>query len=182
MSKRWIYSDPHYYHANVIKYTSRPFSSVEEMNKELIKRHNLLINKQDKVFILGDFSLGNKQETADIISQLKGYLILIMGNHDKSRSRKWFLDCGFNEVIKYPIILKDSFILSHEPVYLSEDMPYVNIHGHLHGNILLDEKTYKTTLSTFNKKSVCLNRYVNVCVENSNFYPVFLNTIIDQFM
>ena len=33
-----------------------PFSSVEEMNSEMIKRWNSVVTKQDNVYILGDFS------------------------------------------------------------------------------------------------------------------------------
>ncbi len=57
---------------------------------------------------------------------------LIIGNHDKDRSVAWWRETGFNEVYQYPIIYNDFFILSHEPVYLNENMPYANIHGHIH--------------------------------------------------
>ncbi len=33
-------ADHHFYHANIIRYCSRPFNSVEEMNEEMIARWN----------------------------------------------------------------------------------------------------------------------------------------------
>ncbi len=179
---RWIYSDPHFYHKNVIQYCSRPFENVECMNQAIIKNHNKIVNKNDKVFILGDISFAGKAATKAIISKLNGNITLIMGNHDKARTRLWWLDCGFSQVIEYPIILDNLFILSHEPVYLSPSMPYINIHGHLHGNILLNEITYKEVMdASLQTNMIDYNRYINVCLENTNFYPVNLNELIDKY-
>ena len=159
----WIYADPHYYHGNIIAYENRPFNTLEEMHKTMINNHNHMIKKEDKVFILGDFSFGNKEQTTEIVSKLNGHKILILGNHDKARSRKWWLDTGFNEVSKYPIIIKDFFILSHEPVYISKSMPYINIHGHLHSNTLNNQQ------------------YINVGLDCTNFYPKNLDFIIYSY-
>lgn len=117
---RWVYGDPHYYHKNVLNYCQRPFKNVEEMNNNMISRHNRIVHKEDKVFIVGDFSFANKFDTTQIVNELNGNIILIMGNHDRSRTRTWLLECGFHQVIEYPIIIKDYFILSHEPVFLSK--------------------------------------------------------------
>ena len=40
-------ADEHYGHTNIIKYCDRPFASVEEMDAEIIKRHNDLVGPQD---------------------------------------------------------------------------------------------------------------------------------------
>jgi calcineurin-like phosphoesterase family protein len=160
---RWIYSDPHYYHKNIIKYCSRPFETMEEMHTTMINKHNSIIDKKDRVFILGDFSFSNKENVSEIVSQLKGNITLIMGNHDRGRTRKWLLECGFDEVIEYPIIVNELFILSHEPVFMNDSMPYINLHGHLHGNVFSN------------------NNYFNVCLENNDFFPFSLDGLIDNF-
>ena len=53
--KVFFTSDLHLGHANVITYDNRPFSSVEEMDEELIRRWNAKVGKGDVVYVLGDF-------------------------------------------------------------------------------------------------------------------------------
>lgn len=156
----FITSDHHFFHKNVITYEARPFEDVEHMNKKLINNWNKVISKNDKVFHLGDFSFANKEKTKEIVSKLNGYKILIMGNHDKSRKPSFYLECGFNEVYKWPIIYCQWYILSHEPVYLEKNSPYINIHGHVHS------KKYEGT------------SHINVCVENTEYYPVLFSDIL----
>ena len=158
MNNTWVYADPHFWHTNIIRYADRPFKTVEEMNSALIKNHNNTVSKHDKVFILGDFALADKEKTANIIQQLQGTLILIMGNHDQ-RSYKWWLEAGFDQVSKYPIVVDTYTILSHEPIWIEIGGRYYNIHGHLH-NYILD-----------------LNRYMNVCVETTDYKPINLDLI-----
>lgn len=50
-------SDHHFGHLNIIQYCKRPFSSVEEMNEEMARRWNSVVNPDDTVYYLGDFSL-----------------------------------------------------------------------------------------------------------------------------
>ena len=38
--KVFFTSDTHFFHANVIRYTNRPFDSVEAMNDEIVKNRN----------------------------------------------------------------------------------------------------------------------------------------------
>lgn len=73
-------ADEHYDHKNIIKYCKRPFSTVEEMNTELIINHNSVVNKKDTVVHVGDFTL-NKIAT-NYICQLNGTHIFIKGSHD----------------------------------------------------------------------------------------------------
>jgi len=161
MIKRWVYGDPHYWHGNVIEYSNRPFKDVYDMNKQLIKNHNKVVKSEDKVFILGDFALCNKEKAKEIVSKLNGKLILIMGNHDRARNINWWYDVGFSEVIKYAIIVNGNIILSHEPV---EDIqpPFYNIHGHIH------------------EKNLFGDRYCNVSVEQIDYQPVNLDLLIQS--
>lgn len=52
----WFTADQHFGHANVIKHSQRPFSSIEEMDATLIKNWNRCVKKGDDVFHLGDFA------------------------------------------------------------------------------------------------------------------------------
>lgn len=75
-------SDHHFGHENIIKFTNRPFGSLEDMDQELIKRWNSKINKNDKVYHLGDFGLCKADRMKTILDQLNGKIFLIKGNHE----------------------------------------------------------------------------------------------------
>jgi len=53
----------------------------------------------------------------------------------------WWRETGFDEIYRYPIIFEKFYILSHEPLYLSRNMPYANIHGHIH-HLKYDDKQF----------------------------------------
>ena len=56
-------SDLHFNHANIIMLCNRPFQSVEEMNRVLIENWNNAVNKNDDVYVLGDFIMGKNIES-----------------------------------------------------------------------------------------------------------------------
>jgi calcineurin-like phosphoesterase family protein len=89
-------SDTHFGHAKVIEYCKRPFSSVAHMDAELIRRWNYRVQAEDTVYHLGDFSLGKREDIRRYRSYLNGRIILIRGNHDRSRTA--MLAAGFEEV------------------------------------------------------------------------------------
>ena len=68
-----------------------------------------------------------------------------------------------------PIINKWMF-LSHEPIlFLPKELPYLNIHGHLH------QFDYRngTSMNWYNG-----NRYYNVSCEKINYTPISIQDII----
>lgn len=73
-------ADHHFGHENIIKFSERPFESLEQMNEELIKRWNEKIGKDDTVYHLGDVSLGKPDFTKEILDRLNGNIHLIKGN------------------------------------------------------------------------------------------------------
>ncbi|WFD08988.1 phosphoesterase [Tepidibacter hydrothermalis] len=141
MQDIYFISDMHFGHSNIIKYENRPFKNIKEMDATIIKNWNSVVKKDDKVFVLGDISFYDKEKTAEIIYSLNGYKVLILGNHDNERSLHWWKSVGFDEVINYSIIYNDFYILSHEPMYLNDNMPYMNIHGHIH-NLKYESKQF----------------------------------------
>ncbi len=46
----FLSADHHFSHANIIRYTDRPFADVEEMDLELVRRWNEVVSKDDTVF------------------------------------------------------------------------------------------------------------------------------------
>jgi len=156
----FMISDHHFGHKSIIDFESRPFADTDEMTETMIGRWNAVVGKDDKVFHLGDFSFLNREKTTEIVSRLNGYKTLILGNHDRGRSRAWWLEAGFQEVSEYPIVYGGFFFLSHEPMYMNKHMPYVNIHGHIHG------QKYEG------------NHYFNVSVEHWDYTPVAFEEIV----
>lgn len=163
MTKRWVIADTHFHHESIILYESRPFANASEMNQQMIIRWNQVVSKQDEVFHLGDFGVGEQAAMSNIIKQLNGDIRLIIGNHDSAHSDNWWLEAGIKTVYRYPIILDGFFILSHEFVYLNDHMPYVNLHGHTHS------------------KSMNSPQYVNCSAELFNYTPQNLDDIFNRY-
>ena len=165
MSEVFLTSDTHFGHQNILKLEKRPFLDTDIMDKELIKNWNSVVTSRDIVFHLGDVSFHDKKRTTEIISKLNGKKILICGNHDESRSNKWWLDCGFSEVYRYPIVYKDFFIMGHTPpCYYNDATAYFYLFGHVHSS-----EMYRT----ISKQTAC------VCIERWDYKPVNLKKIID---
>ena len=84
-------ADCHFYHAALnSKMDKRGFESVEAMNEYMIEKWNSKVTNADTVVILGDLSLGNVEETNELIHKLNGKLCLITGNHDKYMNKPGF--------------------------------------------------------------------------------------------
>ena len=135
MSHRWVIADLHFGHTNVLKYDNAPFADVDEMEREIIKRWNNVVKKDDIVYVLGDFTLmRNTELISRLCSSLNGHKVLVMGNHD-TRKPADYVACGFRTAIRKPILVDPRVVLSHEPP-AEEDiffgMKYV--YGHVHIN------------------------------------------------
>ena len=141
----WIYSDTHFNDKDLaVGVKSRPSA------EEHLKLINSKVGKKDTLILLGDVG------DIEIARRLKGYKILIAGNHDAGMSN--YKDV-FDEVYAGALIVGEKLILSHEPV----DVPWAfNIHGHVHSGEPMSD-----------------NQHFNVCGEARKCYePVNLN----QFM
>lgn len=153
MENIFITSDLHFYHKNIIKYCNRPYSfdndGIHQMNEDILSEFDKL-PYGSIIYNLGDILLNSAKsvsDIADIVARMKinnKKLILIMGNHDRELHRfiksgdlyassyDLLKDIGFDEVYKYPILLEDKYLLSHEPIYNGKDSKLNLIHGHTH--------------------------------------------------
>ena len=75
-------ADQHFGHDNIRKLCNRPFTTVDEMDAQLIENWNRVVRSQDSVFHLGDFCL-TAENTETYRKQLNGQIRLIRGDHDK---------------------------------------------------------------------------------------------------
>jgi calcineurin-like phosphoesterase family protein len=78
----WFTSDLHFGHRRIIELCNRPYASVEEMNEDLIARHNARVKPDDIVHFLGDVSTKHPQQ---FLARLNGKKRLFIGNHDDTR-------------------------------------------------------------------------------------------------
>jgi calcineurin-like phosphoesterase family protein len=166
----WITSDLHIGHHGVCKFINnngtkmRPWDSIEQMDEELINRFNEKVLPEDKCYILGDIALN--QRAIPYLERLNcRHLRLIKGNHDVFSLDKYL---PFFEDIRGSHVL-ENMILTHIPVHPSCLSRWShNIHGHLHGERILLENGKVDS------------RYINVSVEQTNFYPISLEELIEK--
>lgn len=171
----WIWSDQHFGHRKVIEYSRRPFSSVEEMDAELIANYCSLVQDEDLVLWLGDVSFHRAVRTEQLIRSLPGRKILVRGNHDRSARR--MAELGFDLVVEEMVtsIAGRPARLSHYP-YL-DGSPPERPDGRfpdrrprkIKGEVLLHGHTHQPRRR--------LGNQIHVGVDAWNFYPVSYHDI-----
>jgi calcineurin-like phosphoesterase family protein len=82
MKNTWFIADTHFGHANIIRYSKRPFESVDAHDLQLIENWNTHVKPGDDVFHLGDFAYRSRESALAILERLYGNIHLIEGNHD----------------------------------------------------------------------------------------------------
>jgi len=106
MTRFWT-ADLHLGHANIIRYSGRPFASVDAMNQALIERWNDTVRDRDEVWVLGDVAMGKIDESLVLVTQLRGHKVLVAGNHDRcwsghgAKAEPWldrYRRAGFDEI------------------------------------------------------------------------------------
>ena len=158
MAKDYFIADTHFGGENIRRYENRPFATATEMDEKLIENWNNAVTAEDTVYVLGDFSdYADAGKETEILGKLNGTKILVIGNHDTHRTPQEWREIGFAECYPMPVIYKNFFMLSHEPLYINSNMPYANFYGHVHAN-----PSYKDA----SKQSVC------VSVERIDYTPV----------
>ena len=138
----WIYSDPHFGDKDLAAGIQRP------SDEEHVKRINACVGRKDTLILLGDVG------DLTYAKQLRGYKVLICGNHDAGGTTYEEI---FDEVYTGPLFIAEKLLLSHEPV----DLPFAfNIHGHDH--VKQDHD----------------GRHYNVCSDVTNYTPLNFNKFI----
>ena len=170
--KIFFTSDSHFCHENIIKYCKRPFSSIEEHDKELVRRWNEKVPEDGIVFHLGDVGFGKKEFISSILHKLNGKIYLVIGNHDWRRivsehsDRFELMTQQINMKIgKRHIILNHYPMLAFSGAWRGEDATY-QLFGHVHTSPYTDEG-----LDQQRMKMLFTSQY-DVGVDNNDFAPV----------
>lgn len=146
--------------------TNRPFSSLTEMNEELISRWNSVVGTGDTVIHLGDFGFGSVGYLQSIKDRLNGEILLVRGNHDGTKARAMRI-FGQENVRDSIAELDKSISMHHRPDDPNDwTFSYV-FHGHSHN---------KTPRMSWRNNTL----YVNLSVEHWNYTPVEYNQLMKE--
>jgi len=169
MSKLLITSDLHLGHNNICKYREG-FISAEEHHNIMFDSLASNVNKRDSLILLGDIAF-NKEWLQKIKTINCKKKLLVCGNHDLEHGIKMRDLVQVYDDIKALYSLKGVW-LSHAPIHTQELRGRShNVHGHLHDELVMNG----TGLFQFKD-----DRYINVCVEHTDYRPVDLNELIKQ--
>ena len=159
MAEIYFIADTHFGEDRIRRYENRPFESAKEMDEEIIRRWNTTVGGDDTVYVLGDFGADGYE--SEILSRLNGRKILVKGNHDVKENGE-YRSFGFDEVYDLPVILDGFWILSHDALYVNENMPYANLFGHVHNSPIVKD---------FSKQHYC------VSLERTDYFPIAFSKI-----
>ena len=168
---KFYISDTHFFHENIIRICGRPYSAVEEMNDDMIKRWNSKVGPNDEVYFLGDFAFRypNMNAVYNILDQLNGKKYFIKGNHDKTLKDIKFR--SYFEWVKDYAEIDDSgrfVVLMHYPLedWNGRYRNSYHLFGHIHNN-------YQDVRAN-------VPRRFNVGVEVNGYEPKTLDELIQN--
>jgi len=146
----WFYSDPHFNDPEMEHIRKNYISDAEQ-----VKRINSRVGRNDTLIILGDVG------DIEWVRKLRGYKVLIMGNHDAGATKYKKVENNglFDEVYEGALMISSKIILSHEPIPNLPEWLF-NIHGHDHSNWFTG------------------SRHLNVCAEHIYYTPISIASII----
>lgn len=136
-------SDTHFGHANIIKYSSRPFKTAEEMDEALIRNWNSVVRPGDTVYHLGDFAVGGPE--ADVyLRRLNGSIKFCWGNHDNRLKRAVSRPIDVQD-IRYVSVDGQKIVLCHYAmkVWDGSHKGTWQLYGHSHGTLPDDPNAYQ---------------------------------------
>jgi calcineurin-like phosphoesterase family protein len=185
------FSDTHIGHKNIIKYTRRPFASVEEMDATLIANLRAAEATGAKLICGGDFAMNlaiTHQKYGRIFARPEDHEC-VAGNHDDT----WIYDKEFGRVHGSQFSWKSNGLIVDDDlagvptrVLVSHDFQRVlpegvdfNVYGHIHNNL---EHSMEWHLDKLGKDAV-LNlltspRHINASVELHGFEPKSLMGLV----
>jgi calcineurin-like phosphoesterase family protein len=160
LSKKYVISDFHFGHKNILKYSGefRGGSTSEEHDEWLINQVNSVLKKNDLLYVLGDVAM--EREALHKMKRIRaGNRILVRGNHDIYDTKEYL---EYFSTIQGMISYKGTFWLTHCPIHPNELRGRYNIHGHVHQN------------------SIDNSRYINACVEMTYGVPQSLDDLFEK--
>ncbi len=165
--KLLFWSDLHINHTNIIKYASRPFETVDHMNQVMLGNYWNAVTDKDVVVFGGDVAFGDLEVAKELLRNLPGKKVLVLGNHDFDKNQCIFRDYKIFDITTMAFSfqkkiedLNFNVLVTHYPI-APDALPIntINIHGHIHQH-LPNEKN------------------INMSVEHTNFSPIVMDELI----
>lgn len=183
MGKNLYIADWHYDHKNILAFDNRPFKTINEMNEQLVNRWNCVVERSDRVYILGDMFWSNMNAAIEVLDKLNGEKYLIKGNHDRcndSRFKRKFTkicdydeinDCGRNVVLcHYPI-----------PYFKNHFYGWYHLYGHVHDSFEAKMAEHDRYLMENLYEHQCNMYNVGAMISYMDYYPRTLDEIIGGY-
>lgn len=143
MANIFFTSDTHFSSQRHLELCKRPYSTVEEMDLEMINNINKMVDENDILFHLGDFG------KYEMVKKIDCNVRLVLGNYeyndiekffngDKDKFKRYLINLGFYDVcdnLACPIRGRKVF-MSHKPSEIPptyENLLDVHLFGHIHG-------------------------------------------------
>jgi calcineurin-like phosphoesterase family protein len=184
--KLWFTSDTHYNHGNICSATTkwtdpvtcREFTSLEQMNSHLIANINEVVEQDDILFHLGDWSFGGFEQIQIFRDSIFCKNVhIITGNHDHHiENNKEGIQSLFSSVNKYlnlvvkwnvgtPLMGEQRFALMHFPIASWDNMARgaIHLHGHVHFEA---------------DKRIGIGKMMDVGVDGNELYPIEMGEIL----
>lgn len=192
-------SDLHIGHKHVLNcegsrnFDNRPFKTLDEMHETILNNWNSVVKNCDHVYCLGDMVWRENDESIALVSQLKGNIHLVVGNHDRindSRYKRLFVEiCDYKEVTDNIKGKNYGVVLSHYPIMFWNKMRRFNndgypqksynilLYGHTHNT--QEEQLYQQFLKYVNDNYGYGAMAFNVGCMHWNYTPVTLEEILN---
>lgn len=154
---------------------------VKIFKKLIISNWNSIVGKKDTVFHLGDAVYD--MNDVDLLSQLNGKKILIIGNYDEKNLdilEKYFMEIHINLILDN---VKEigSICLNHYP----EKAPtnFFNIVGHIHSLWKVQKNMINVGCDAWNMKPISIDKIIYIYNAIKNHYDanVFAGSLKNNF-
>lgn len=185
--KLWFTSDTHYNHSNICSATTkwddpvtcREFNSLDDMNACLVNNINEVVDQNDILFHLGDWSFGGFGQVQKFRDQILCKNIhLITGNHDhhieNNRNNIQSIFSSVNKYLNINVKFPNGegghndvrFALMHFPIASWDNMARgtIHLHGHIHFPA---------------NQRIGRGKMMDVGCDGNNLYPIELSEILE---
>jgi len=164
MGKIFVTSDTMFGRESMLTLETRQYSSVEDMDRDMIEKWNERVGYKDTVYHLGNFAW-DPFATNNALQNLNGKIIFLPGDKDKALLESMSLYNNIeiieDQIIELPAL---NAVLCHYPMshWAGKENGSLHFHGHMINSM-------KTDINKMNR--------INVCIDNWSLYPINLVTI-----